>query len=94
VAGYDQGVHQIIPEYVAMVDHGVPPAPYRQIAALLRVRIESGEYAPGQRLPSINDLMQTYGVAHLTANKALRLLVTEGLAVLEPGMGFYVAGAG
>jgi DNA-binding GntR family transcriptional regulator len=29
-------------------------------------------------------------VARLTANKALRLLVTEGLAVLSPGMGFYV----
>jgi DNA-binding GntR family transcriptional regulator len=28
-----------------------------------------------------------YGVARLTANKALRLLVTEGLAVLSPGMG-------
>ena len=31
-----------------------------------------------------------YGVARLTANKALRLPVTEGLAVLSPGMGFYV----
>lgn len=73
-----------------MVDHGSPVAPYRQIAAILRGRITSGEYQPGQRLPSINDLMQTYGVAHLTANKALRLLVTDGLAELSPGMGFYV----
>jgi hypothetical protein len=29
---------------------------------------------------------EEYGVARLTANKALRLLVTEGLAVLSPGM--------
>ena len=50
----------------------------------MRSRIESGEYAPGMRLPSINDQIQTYGVAHLTANKALRLLVTEGLAELSP----------
>lgn len=74
-----------------MVNHGSPVAPYRQIAAVLRARIESGEYQPGQRLPSIATLMQEYGVAHLTANKALRLLVTEGLAELSPGMGFYVA---
>ena len=73
-----------------MVDHGSPVAPYQQIAAILRERIKSGEYAPGQRLPGINDLMQEYGVAHLTANMALRLLVTEGLAVLSPGRGFYV----
>ena len=33
---------------------------------------------------------EEYGVARLTANKALRLLVTEGLAVLSPGMGFYM----
>lgn len=73
-----------------MVDHGSPVAPYRQIAAILRAGIESGEYAPGQRLPSISDLMQTYGVAHLTANKALRLLVTDGLAELSAGRGYYV----
>jgi len=73
-----------------MVDHGSAVAPYRQIAAILRGRIERGEYAPGQRLPGINDLMGEYGVAHLTANKALRLLVDEGLAVLSPGRGFYV----
>lgn len=76
-----------------MVDHGSAIAPYRQIAAILRARIESGEYQPGQRLPSIATLMQEYGVAHLTANKALRLLVDEGVAELSPGRGFYVKGA-
>ena len=90
MAGYDQVMSSLVMEYEAMVDHGSPVAPYRQIAAVLRGRIERGEYTPGQRLPSINDLMQEYGVAHLTANKALRLLVTEGLAELSPGMGFYV----
>jgi len=73
-----------------MVDHGSAVAPYRQIAAILRGRIEGGEYAPGQRLPGIKDLMDEYGVAHLTANKALRLLVAEGHAELSPGRGFYV----
>jgi DNA-binding GntR family transcriptional regulator len=76
-----------------MVDHGSVVAPYRQIAAILRARIESGQYAPGQRLPGIHDLMGEYGVAHLTANKALRVLVADGLAVLSPGRGFYVKDA-
>ena len=75
-----------------MVNYDSPVAPYRQIAAVLRGRIESGEYEAGQRLPSITDLMQVYGVAHLTANKALRLLVAEGLAELSPGMGYFVRG--
>jgi len=92
MAGYDQLVYSLVREYEPMVDHGSPVAPYRQIAAVLRARIQSGEYQAGQRLPSINHLMQEYGVAHLTANKALRLLVAEGLAELSPGMGFYVTG--
>jgi DNA-binding GntR family transcriptional regulator len=73
-----------------MVDHGSPVAPYRQVAGILRDGISSGKYLPGSRLPSIADLMGEYGVAHLTANKALRLLVTEGLAELSPGRGYYV----
>jgi GntR family transcriptional regulator len=79
--------------HCAMVDHGSPVAPYRQIAAELARRIEAGEYAPGQRLPSITDLMGEYGVAHLTANKALRLLAADGLAELSPGRGYYALAA-
>lgn len=90
MAGYDQVVYPLVMEYGAMVDHGSPVAPYRQIAAILRGRITSGQYKPSQRLPSITTLMQEYGVAHLTANKALRLLVAEGLAEMSPGMGYYV----
>ena len=90
MVGYGYGVYALIRHYEAMVDHGSPVAPYQQIAAILRERIKSGEYAPGQRLPGISDPMGEYGVAHLTANKALRLLVTEGLALLSPGRGFYV----
>ena len=66
-------------------------APYRQVAGLLRQRIESGELPPGARLPSIVDLTQEYGIARVTAAKALRLLVSEGLAIMSPGMGTYVA---
>jgi GntR family transcriptional regulator len=90
MAGYAVGMSLLVSHYEAMVDYDLPMPPYRQIAGILRSRIESGEYRPGQRLPSITTLMQEYGVAHLTANKALRLLATEGLAELSPGMGYYV----
>lgn len=78
----------------SMIDYESPTAPYRQVAAILRERITSGEYPPGRRLPSINDLVGEFGVARTTAGKALRLLVTEGLAEISPGMGFYVRSAG
>lgn len=75
-----------------MVDYDSSTAPYRQVAAILRGRIEAGTYAPGRRLPSINDLVGEFGIARTTAGKALRLLVDEGLAEISTGMGFYVTG--
>ena len=90
MARYDHAVSVLVGEDVAMVNRGSPIAPYRQVAEVLRQRIAAGEYQPGQRLPSISDLMGEFGVAALTARKALNLLVTEGLAELSPGMGFYV----
>ena len=46
---------------------------------------------PARRpLPSIADLVQTYGIARTTAAKALRVLIEEGLAEVSPGMGTYV----
>ena len=82
--------------YGVLVDHdGIDPEspvpPYRQVAAILRARIESGELPPGRRLPSIATLTQTYGIARTTAAKALGVLVDEGLAMVSPGMGTYVA---
>lgn len=64
--------------------------PYRQVAAHITAAITRGAYAPGERLPSIIDLVQHYGIARYTAQRALHALADAGLAELEPGMGFYV----
>lgn len=74
------------------IDAESPVPPYRQVAAFLRDQIERGDLAPGRRLPSIADLVQTYGIARTTAAKALRVLIDEGLAEVSPGMGTYVRG--
>jgi GntR family transcriptional regulator len=73
------------------VDRGSDVPPYQQIAADLRHRILSGEYPPRSRLPSAEGISQETGVAKLTARKALRLLVAEGLAVIRPGWGTFVS---
>ena len=67
-----------------------PLAPWRQIYARLREQIDSGELAPGDRLPSITDLSKGYGVALTTARKALDRLKADGLVVTSP-MGTFVA---
>lgn len=52
---------------------------YLRIAADLRQRITSGEYQPGQRIPTLPDLCTAYGVSETTIRNALRLLTGEGL---------------
>lgn len=72
------------------VDHGSAEPPYRQVAAILRERITSGELAPGAAVPSVRTLQQEYGIAQTTARKALKVLVDEGLARIVPGWGTFV----
>ena len=69
---------------------GVPA--YRQIADRLRERIASGELAPGDRLPSEAELMDTYSAARATVRQAVGVLRSEGLVVAEQGRGAFVRG--
>lgn len=71
-------------------DQGV--ALHKQIAAQLRAAIAAGQITA--RLPSASDISEATGVNILTARKALRLLVAEGIAYVEPGLGTYVSGPG
>jgi GntR family transcriptional regulator len=74
-----------------MVQHGTPVPPWRQLAALLREQIESGELPPGARLPSILRLSQEHGIATVTVRKALDALKADGLIETTPGYGTFVA---
>ena len=71
-----------------------PDAPQplsRQLAALLRSEIESGQRPPGSRLPSINQLAQDHNIATATVVKALGILKREGLVIGSTGHGTFVA---
>jgi DNA-binding GntR family transcriptional regulator len=72
------------------IDRDSRTPPYRQVAAHITDAVRRGAYAPGDRLPSMVDLVQHYGIARYTAQKALHALADAGYAELEPGMGFYV----
>jgi DNA-binding GntR family transcriptional regulator len=67
------------------------PVPrYRQIAGILRERIESGELEPDRPIPSEVQIQQEFGVARETARRAVALLRDEGYVVTVPGLGTYV----
>jgi GntR family transcriptional regulator len=67
------------------------PVPrYKQIAQIIRVRIERGDLAPNRPIPSEVQIEQEFGVARATARKAVALLREWGLVTTVPGMGTYV----
>ncbi len=63
---------------------------YERLADELRQGIISGQYKPGDRMPSTLDLMAKTGVANLTVRGAYRVLIEEGLIEPVPKRGFYV----
>lgn len=73
-----------------MVNYESAVPPSRQVAGELRRQIQSGDLAPGAKLPSINNLMSTHGIARNTAAKALRILADEGLIETVRGWGSFV----
>jgi DNA-binding GntR family transcriptional regulator len=74
-----------------VIDRSLPVPPSRQLAAILRQQIKSGELPPRARLPSILELAGQYEMAGVTVRKALNILKDEGLLVAVPGMGTYIA---
>lgn len=58
-----------------------------EIAATLRNQIHRGELRPGDKLPTMDQLVEQYGVARQTARQALALLKNEGLAEYRAGRG-------
>lgn len=79
----DSGGSPIDPNKIAYV--------YMQVADHITARIAAGELRPGARLPGERDLGEEYGVAYLTARRAVRELRERGLVVTLPAKGTFVA---
>jgi GntR family transcriptional regulator len=72
------------------VDRWTTEPIYKQLAAIFRAKIKSGELKPGDQLPSEPRLVQEYGVARDTARAAIRMLRDEKLVITLPGRGTFV----
>lgn len=68
------------------------PVPrYYQLKEILRERIGSGEWKPGDLIPSERELSETYGISRMTARQAITDLVNEGVFFREQGRGTFVS---
>jgi DNA-binding GntR family transcriptional regulator len=70
---------------------GIAVPLYRQLAGIIRSDITQGRIASGARVPSVRELRAEFSCSVHTAEAAMRLLAGEGLVVMSPGRGFFVA---
>ncbi|MGD9946722.1 MAG: GntR family transcriptional regulator [Burkholderiaceae bacterium] len=81
---------------VAAGDTGAAAGPtfaplYRQIRALILQGLQSGEWKPGEAIPSEIELAARYRVSQGTVRKAIDELAAEHLVVRRQGRGTFVA---
>jgi DNA-binding transcriptional regulator YhcF (GntR family) len=63
---------------------------YTQLVAQIKLRIVTGEYLPGQRLPAVRDLALEAGVNPNTMQRALQELEREQLVFSQRTSGRFV----
>lgn len=73
------------------IDRTSPLPLYHQLEAILREDIESGEYEPGDPLPSEGELCNRYEVSRSVVRQTLANLARSGLVRSERGRGTFVA---
>src|SRR5262245_54146979 len=73
---------------VVSIDLSLPK--HEIIRQTLADAIASGQYEPGQRLPSESELVKTFGASRPTVNRALRELQLAGVIERRAGSGSYV----
>ena len=64
---------------------------YLRVKQHILDNIGSGKWSAASRVPSENDLVKSFGVSRMTANRALRELRDEGIVVRIAGVGSFVA---
>lgn len=81
-----------VPNVLVMeIDRFDPTPIYKQVARVIRAKIESGELRPRDPIPSESKMVADYGVARDTARQAVALLRSEGWVITLPQRGTFVA---
>lgn len=69
--------------------HGSLPR-YYQLKEIIREKVRSGVWPPGEPIPSERELSEQYGISRMTARRSVSELVSEGLLFREQGRGTFV----
>lgn len=62
----------------------------KQLAEKLKSRFREGEWSPGDRLPSENEIAEEFGVSRVTVRTSLKQLESAGFVEIRQGAGTFV----
>jgi DNA-binding GntR family transcriptional regulator len=74
-----------------LIDHESGRPIYQQLADVVAAMIEAGQLVVDRPIPAESRLAEEYGVARLTARRAVRELRERGLVYTVQGKGTFVA---
>ena len=77
-----------------LVSHGSDDghlALYLRLARIFRQHIRAGLWLPGQQIPTLPELCQTFSVSRTPVRQALALLIADGLVSSTSGRGTFVS---
>ncbi len=78
-------------KFSAIYDRSRVPL-YLQVASVMRQRINSARWVEGERISTLEELEEEFGVARVTIRQAIELLRAEGLLQAQQGRGTFVSG--
>jgi len=73
------------------IDKSVPIPLYYQLKEMIKKKIESGEFKPGDRLPTEQELCEMFGISRTPVRQALTELNYEGILYRKPGLGTFIS---
>jgi GntR family transcriptional regulator len=78
-------------KFSAIYDRSRVPL-YLQVASVMRQRINSAQWVEGERISTLEELEEEFGVARVTVRQAIELLRADGLLQAQQGRGTFVSG--
>jgi DNA-binding GntR family transcriptional regulator len=74
----------------AAIDRSSYEPAYAQLVRILLRQVATGEFRPGDRLPSEAQLCECYGVSPMTVRRVVNILADRGVVIAEQGRGTFV----
>jgi GntR family transcriptional regulator len=74
---------------MVQIEQGVIPR-YYQLKEILEKRIQAGEFQPGDKFPTDDELCQEYGLSRGTVRRAVEMLIGTGQLRREQGKGTFL----